>query len=56
MLPGRSTRLLAGILLLLLIGWTVRRCRGGVTVGDFHEEAVPGLDVESSPEIDQPRE
>lgn len=56
MVMGRSTRLIASILLLLLIGWTVRWWRGRVETEPVRAQRLPGLDAEPVPAIDQPRE
>lgn len=53
---GRSTRLVASILLLLLIGWAVRWWRGRVEAEPVRVQKLPGLDAEPVPVIDQPRE
>ena len=53
---GRSARLIASILLLLLIGWTVRWWRGRTVTEEMRLQNVPGLDVEPAPEIDLPRD
>lgn len=54
---GRSARLVAGILLLLLIGWVARWWRSRSDAEEY--ELSPAVGIEESPpaaEIDLPRE
>jgi hypothetical protein len=57
MLTTRSTRLAAGILLLLLFGWSVRSWRkGGVTTTAPPAAAMEPADEEEEPKISFPDE
>ena len=53
---GRPVRLIASILFLLLIGWTVRWWRSRTDSETMRMQIVPGLEDNSAPEIDLPRE
>lgn len=57
MLTTRSTRLAAGILLLLLFGWSVRSWRkGGVTATAPPAAVMEPADEEEEPKISFPDE
>lgn len=59
MLSDQSKRLIAGVLLILLLGWAVRWWRGHVVVDHVAPVALPSVEQSVTPsttDIDQPRD